>query len=192
MLEKERSSGMYRLSSYFMASTAADLPMELVLPTIFVTIAYWMAGLKPSAGHFLLTLFVQLYSVLISQGLGLALGASLMDQKSAATLGSVIMLSFMLAAGFYVQHVPSFIAWIKYLSISYYTYKLLLGSQYSPNDTYPCGSTGYCLVGEYPAIKQVGLNRQVLSFVALTIMLVVYRLIAYIALMRIGVTKKVK
>ncbi|KAG6637368.1 ABC transporter G family member 9 isoform X1 [Carya illinoinensis] len=193
MLEKERSSGMYRLSSFFMAMTVADLPMELVLPTIFVTITYWMAGLKPSAGHFLLTLFVQLYSVLVSQGLGLALGASLMDQKSAATLGSVVMLSFMLAGGFYVQHVPPFIAWIKYLSISYYTYKLLLGCQYSLSDTYPCdAAAGYCLVGEYPPIKQVGLNKQALAFVALTIMLVVYRLIAYVALMRIGVTKKVK
>ncbi|KAG6637369.1 hypothetical protein I3843_11G169200 [Carya illinoinensis] len=193
MLEKERSSGMYRLSSYFIASTAGDLPMELVLPTLYVTIAYWMAGLDPSAEHFLLTLFVQLYSVLVSQGLGLALGASLMDQKSATTLGSVIMLLFMLAGGYYVQHVPPFIAWIKYLSINYYTYKLLLSSQYSPSDTYPCAaSVGYCLVGEYPAIKQVGLNRQAFAYVALTIMLIVYRLIAYIALMRIGVTKKVK
>ncbi|TKY66553.1 ABC transporter G family member 9 [Spatholobus suberectus] len=46
MLEKERSSGMYRLSSYFMSRMVGDLPMELVLPTIFLTIIYWMAGLK--------------------------------------------------------------------------------------------------------------------------------------------------
>ncbi|CAA2969008.1 ABC transporter G family member 9 [Olea europaea subsp. europaea] len=34
MLQKERSSGMYRLSSYFMAPTSGDLPMELILPTV--------------------------------------------------------------------------------------------------------------------------------------------------------------
>ncbi|XP_062170526.1 ABC transporter G family member 9 [Alnus glutinosa] len=192
MLNKERSSGMYRLSSYFLSRSVVDLPMELILPTVFVIITYWMAGLKPTAGHFLHTLFVLLYSVLVSQGLGLAIGAMVMDQKSATTLGTVIMLTFLLAGGFYVQHVPPFIAWIKYISLSQYAYKLLIGSQYKPDDTYPCaGAGGLCLIGEYPAIKQVGLDGQAIGVVALAIMLVGYRLIAYIALMRIGVTKKV-
>ncbi|CAK7327579.1 unnamed protein product [Dovyalis caffra] len=192
MLEKERSSGMYRLSSYFMSRIVSDLPMELVLPTIFLTITYWMAGLKGTPGNFLHTLFVLLYSVLVSGGLGLAIGALVLNQKSATIMGSVIMLSFLLAGGYYVTHVPSFISWIKYISISQYTYKLLLGSQFKPSDTYSCadGAGGVCLVGDYPPIKQVGLDDQVFGAVALGIMLVGYRLIAYLALMRIGVTKK--
>ncbi|KAI3859996.1 hypothetical protein MKW92_050831 [Papaver armeniacum] len=55
MLTKERSSSMYRLSSYFIAKTVADLPMGLVLPTVFVVITYWMGGLKPAAAHFFKT-----------------------------------------------------------------------------------------------------------------------------------------
>lgn len=46
MLTKERSSGTYRLSSYFMAQTISDLPMELLLPTSYLIIVYFMAGLK--------------------------------------------------------------------------------------------------------------------------------------------------
>ncbi|KAK3408019.1 hypothetical protein EUGRSUZ_J00337 [Eucalyptus grandis] len=152
MLEKERSSGMYRLSSYFMSRIVGDLPMELILPTVFVAITYWMAGMKPTAGNFLYTLFVLLYSVLVAQGLGLAIGAVVMDQQSATILGSVLMLTFLLAGGYYVQNVPPFIAWIRYLSISHYTYKLLMTSQFRPDDT----------------------------------------LIAYVALMRIGMTKRRK
>ncbi|KAF3442119.1 hypothetical protein FNV43_RR16035 [Rhamnella rubrinervis] len=192
ILAKERASGMYRLSAYFISRIAADLPMELSLPTVFLTIAYWMAGLKATAGHFFLTLFVLLLSVLVSQGLGLALGAVVMDQRSATTLGAVIMMAFLLSGGFYVQNVPGFIAWIKYVSISHYTYKLFLGSQYSENETYLCydrGGSRMCMVGEYPAIKQVGLGGQAISMVAMFLMLVGYRMIAYIALMRIGVTK---
>ncbi|GAV82979.1 ABC_tran domain-containing protein/ABC2_membrane domain-containing protein [Cephalotus follicularis] len=189
MLGKERSSGMYRLSSYFMARITSDLPMELILPTIFFTVTYWMAGLKPTARNFFFTLLVLLLNVLVSQGLGLALGALVMDQRSVTTLGSVTMMSFQLASGYYVQHVPAFIAWIKYLSINHYSYKLLIRSQYNPSDTYPCGS-GVCSIAEYPGIKEVGLDGQAISVFALAIMLVGYRLIAYIALMRIGVTKK--
>ncbi|KAJ6950250.1 hypothetical protein NC651_004038 [Populus alba x Populus x berolinensis] len=191
MLGKERSSGMYRLSSYFMSRIVSDLPMELVLPTIFLTITYWMAGLKGSPGNFFLTLSVLLYSVLVAGGLGLAIGALVLNRRSATVTGSVIMLSFQLAGGYYVTHVPTFISWVKYISISQYTYKLLLGSQYKPGDTYTCGGAGgVCLVGDYPAIKKVGLDDQVLGAVALGIMLVGYRLIAYLALKRIGVAKR--
>ncbi|KAL2902042.1 ABC transporter G family member 14 [Bienertia sinuspersici] len=48
MLIKERTSGMYKLSSYFLARTIGDLPLELALPTAFVFIIYWMGGLKPT------------------------------------------------------------------------------------------------------------------------------------------------
>ncbi|KAG8364974.1 hypothetical protein BUALT_Bualt18G0054300 [Buddleja alternifolia] len=190
MLAKERSSGTYRLSSYFMALTLGDLPMELVLPTVFFTITYWMAGLKPSAGSFLSGLFALLYSVLCAQGLGLAIGAAVMDQKSATILGSVIMLTFLLAGGYYVQHVPVFIRWIKYISISQYTFKLLLGTQYKVGEEYMCGADKTCLVEDFPSVKSVGLGNQAISVIALGIMIVVYRLIAYLALMRIGVTRK--
>ncbi|KAK4493225.1 hypothetical protein RD792_017905 [Penstemon davidsonii] len=191
ILAKERSSGMYRLSSYFMASTFVDLPTELVLPTIFFIITYWMAGLNPKAGSFFSGLFVLLFSVLCTQGLGLAVGAVVMDTKSASALGSILILVFLLPCGYYVQHVPVFIRWIKYISINQYSYKLLLLSQYKRGETYMCGDNKTCLVEDFPIIKTVGLDGLATSIIALTIMLVGYRLIAYIALMRIGVTKKI-
>ncbi|KAK1405192.1 ABC transporter domain-containing protein [Heracleum sosnowskyi] len=189
MLEKERASGMYRLSSYFMSRVVGDLPMELVLPTVFVIITYWMAGLKRTSKNFFLTLFSLLYNVLVSQGLGLAIGALVMDQKSATILGSVIMLSFLLAGGYYVQHVPAFISWIKYISTSNYAYKLLLISQYDSKDTYPCGENKTCFVRDFPNVKTIGLNGKAVAVIALGIMLIGYRLIAYLALMRIGKKK---
>jgi len=39
----------------------------------------------------------------VKQGLGLAIGATLMDLKSATTLASVTVMIFMLAGGFFVQ-----------------------------------------------------------------------------------------
>ncbi|XP_058088081.1 ABC transporter G family member 21 isoform X1 [Magnolia sinica] len=182
MLIKERSSGMYRLSSYFFARMAGDLPMELILPTIFMIITYWMGGLSPSPTNFILTVLVILYNVLVSQGLGLALGAVLMDVKQATTLASVIMLTFLLAGGYYVQHIPPFIAWLKYISLSYYCYKLLLGVQYTDHDYYECGPGVTCKIADFPIIKHLGLGNKGYDLMALTLMLVGYRLVAYLAL----------
>ncbi|XP_077244039.1 ABC transporter G family member 21-like [Tasmannia lanceolata] len=183
ILIKERSSGMYCLSSYFFARMVGDLPMELVLPTLFTAVTYWMGGLKPSPSNFIFTLLVILYNVLVSQGLGLALGAILMDVKKATTLASVTMLTFLLAGGYYIQHVPPFIGWMKYISFSYYCYKLLLGVQYTEIDYYECAPGGVtCKVLDFPPIKQLGLDNKAYDVVALTLMLVGYRLLAYVAL----------
>ncbi|CAA0828827.1 ABC transporter G family member 21 [Striga hermonthica] len=173
VLARERSSGMYRLSSYYIARIVGDLPMELVLPTIFVTISYWMGGLKPSLITYLLTLSIILINVLVAQGLGLALGAVLMDVKQATTLSSVLMLVFLLASGYYIQHIPSFIVWLKYISFSQYCYKLLVGVQYSYDEVYDCGLGSICRVADSPAIRNLGAHDHMLTdIVALMLMLV--------------------
>ncbi|XP_042037605.1 ABC transporter G family member 14-like [Salvia splendens] len=185
MLIKERSSGMYRLSSYFVARTVGDLPLELALPTAFTFIFYWMGGLSPDPVTFILSLLVVLFSVLVSQGLGLAFGAILMDVKQAATLASVTTMVFLIAGGYYVRHIPPFIAWLKYLSYSYYCYKLLLGIQYNEDDYYECAKGVYCRVGDYPPIKAVGFDHLWLDAFIMMLMLVGYRLLAYLALQRV-------
>ena len=43
---KERASGMYRLSAFYFARTASDLPMDCTIPTVFIIIIYFMSGLK--------------------------------------------------------------------------------------------------------------------------------------------------
>ena len=43
---KERASGMYRLSAFYFARTASDLPMDCAIPTVFIIIIYFMSGLE--------------------------------------------------------------------------------------------------------------------------------------------------
>ncbi|KAL6212688.1 hypothetical protein ACLB2K_017906 [Fragaria x ananassa] len=186
ILIKERSSGMYRLSSYFLARTVGDLPLELALPTAFVLIIYWMGGLKPDPFTFILSLLVVLYNVLVSQSLGLAIGAILMDIKQATTLASVTTLVFLIAGGYYIQQIPPFIVWLKYLSYSFYCYKLLLGVQYREDDYYECSKGVLCRVGDLPAVKSMGdLNNLWIDVSILALMLIGYRFMAYLALHRV-------
>ncbi|KAL6962007.1 ABC transporter G member 25 [Sarracenia purpurea var. burkii] len=191
---KERASGMYTLSPYFMARIAGDLPMELILPTIFITITYWMTGLKPEPGAFLLTVVVLLGYVLASQGLGLALGALIMDAKKASTVVTVAMLAFVLTGGFYVHQVPPYTAWMKYVSTTFYSYRLLINVQYGEGKGISalmgCSSSGGHGLSNRSVCKFVeddveGQIRPAVSVGALVFMAVGYRLLAYVALRRI-------
>ncbi|KAJ6744330.1 ABC TRANSPORTER G FAMILY MEMBER 25 [Salix purpurea] len=188
---RERASGMYTLSSYFMSRIVGDLPMELILPTIFLSVTYWMAGLKPEFGAFLLTLLVLLDYVVVSQGLGLALGAAIMDAKQASTMVTITMLAFVLTGGFYVHKLPPCMAWIKYISTTFYAYKLLINVQYGGGKNLSSllgcslshgGDRASCKFVEQDIEAQIS---PAISVGALIFMFVGYRLLAYLALRRI-------
>ncbi|KAL9256774.1 ABC transporter G family member 25-like protein [Drosera capensis] len=185
---KERASGMYSLSPYFMARIVGDLPMELILPVVFLTMIYWMTTLKPDLVAFLLTLIVVLGYVLVAQGLGLAIGAIIMDAKRAATVATVTMLAFVLTGGFYVHQMPRFLAWIKYVSPTYYCYRLLIYVQYGGgkgiSSLLGCSNhwgraTMRCKFMEEDVGGQID---AMASVVILVVMFVAYRLLAYFAL----------
>ncbi|CAI9786669.1 unnamed protein product [Fraxinus pennsylvanica] len=191
ILAKERASGMYKLSSYFMARITGDLPMELILPILFLTIVYWMTGLKPELNAFLMTLIVVLSYVLVSQGLGLAFGALIMDAKQASTLVTVTMLAFVLTGGYYVHKVPSFMSWMKYISTTFYTYRLLINVQYGDgkviSSLLDCSSRDQERAGCKFIEEDIRGNiHPTMSIGILLIMFVGYRLFAYIMLRRIG------
>ncbi|KMT11590.1 hypothetical protein BVRB_5g109050 [Beta vulgaris subsp. vulgaris] len=169
MLLKERAADMYRLSAYFLARTTSDLPLDLVLPVLFLLVVYFMAGLRLDAGTFFLTVLTVFLCIIAAQGLGLAIGASLMDIKKATTLGSVTVMTFMLAGGYFVKKVPIFISWIRYLSFNYHTYRLLLKVHYEHH----IEPTNMMIFDS--GLEEVG---------ALIAMVFGYRLLAYISLRR--------
>ncbi|KAH0469408.1 hypothetical protein IEQ34_000966 [Dendrobium chrysotoxum] len=186
IVNKERASGMYSLSSYFMARMAGDLPMELILPTIFVLIIYWMASLRPELGAFLLTMVVILGYVLVAQGLGLAIGAVIMNAKQASTVITITMLAFLLTGGFYVQKVPICMKWLKYTSFTFYCFRLLIGVQYRGDEI--SFYQGLSHNHERISSREAEVEGQVsimVSIMALMMMFVGYRILAYAALRRI-------
>lgn len=198
ILVKERSSGMYSMSSYFMARITGELPMELVLPAVSLCITYWMAGLKTEPSAFAATLAIVLVYVLVSQGLGLAIGAVIMDAKQASVMVTITMLAFVLAGGYYVHKLSLCGYWMKYVSTTFYCYQLLVYVQYGDganiSSLLGCSSPG---PGVGPArgrdvaacrfIDQ-GVQGQIhpaLSVAMLLIMFVAYRVLAYVALKRV-------
>ncbi|VVB05467.1 unnamed protein product [Arabis nemorensis] len=169
MLSKERESNMYRLSAYFVARTTSDLPLDLILPVLFLVVVYFMAGLRLRAESFFLSVLTVFLCIVAAQGLGLAIGASFMDLKKATTLASVTVMTFMLAGGYFVKKVPVFIAWIRFMSFNYHTYKLLVKVQYE--------EIMQNVNGEEieSGLKEVS---------ALVAMIIGYRLLAYLSLRR--------
>lgn len=172
MIKKERAADMYKLSAYFVARTTSDLPLDLILPLLFLLVVYFMAGLRNNVASFFLTMVVVFLCIVAAQGLGLAIGATVMDLKRGTTLASVTVMTFMLSGGYFVKEVPVFISWLRYLSFNYHTYKLLLKVQYG-HITHSVN--GICIDSGWKEVS------------SLLAMVIGYRLFAYLSLRRMKI-----
>lgn len=99
-----------------MAKTTSEAPTRLTLPLLYMTISFWLAGISTRFALFVYTTLISLLSVLAGESYGLLVGASVDKMDRAMTTITVIALAMMLLGGFYVENVPGFVSWAKYLS----------------------------------------------------------------------------
>ncbi|PIA63645.1 hypothetical protein AQUCO_00201174v1 [Aquilegia coerulea] len=182
-LVKERKADMYRLSVYYVSSTLCDMVAHIFYPTSFMLIVYFMAGFKRTVACFFMTHFSILLIVITSQGAGELFGAMVLSIKRAGMIASLILMLFLLTGGYYVQHIPEFIQWLKYISFMYYGFRLLLKVQYSGDQLYECGSKGGCRsLQTSPSFDTVNLNGGLKEVWILLAMALAYRICAYLCL----------
>ncbi len=137
---KERSSGSYHLSAYFMAKTTSEAPARLALPAIYMAISYWMSGVNNNFGVFVASTLCSLLSVLAGESIGLFLGAAVLDMEKGMVIMTVSALSLMVVGGFFVRNVPSWILWLGYISPFKYSYNSSV--QLVFNQPVPCDGSG--------------------------------------------------
>lgn len=140
---KERASGMYRLSAFYISRVFSDFPSDMSIPSMFIIIVYFMAGLRYSVGAFFGIYGTILLTMFVAQAYGLLLGSWLMNPKTAQAVAAVIMLTFVLTGGYFVLNIPVWIDWVKYLSFIYYSLGLILYLQFDAGNTplYACYDT---------------------------------------------------
>ncbi|CAM6121270.1 unnamed protein product [Calypogeia fissa] len=178
---------MYRLSAYFVSSTLCDLVAELIHPTLFISIVYFMTGLKSDFLTYLLTL-LSIYAIVITaQAFGEFFGAATLSVKAVGVVSNMTMLVFLLAGGYYVQKTPTFLRWVRYTSMIYYGFNLLQRVQYSPEQTYNCHEIGGCLCFEKSPIfeDRINLDGGMHDALILISMAVIYKFGAYLCLRRV-------
>ncbi|ELR11672.1 ABC2 type transporter superfamily protein [Acanthamoeba castellanii str. Neff] len=139
VLTKERSTGTYRLSAYFVGKVLAETPLELVMPILFSVITYWMVGLADDGGSFVFFVVIMCLFVLMGSGIGLLIGAIMVDVKKALTLSTIVVLGSVLLGGFFISqnNLKVWIAWARWISFMKYCYELVLLNEFKVgNETF--------------------------------------------------------
>ena len=193
VIDKERASGSFRLSAYFLAKSLAEAPLKLVLPTLFLIIAYWMARINNNFGIFIGILFFQLLSIIVAESLGLFLGASLRNLHHAITAATVVLISLMLIGGFFIKNLPRWLGvWSVWLSFFKYAYSACLRLVFRGGQIYKCVDGAYVtkcrndINGTFTGVDALRYFNDGLdvgyNFLVLFCMFITFRVGAYLAL----------
>lgn len=118
VLNKDRAGGSYRLSAYYFAKTMVETPADMIYPTVFAVVVYYIIGLNPSFRSFILFIVILVLNVLTAQSVGLFVSAVMMDVRQGQVLASIWILGSMLISGYYIDpdNVPEFVEPIRAIS----------------------------------------------------------------------------
>ena len=76
IFRREYDDGVYGVIPYFFGKTFAELPFQVLFPTIFSCIVYFSTVLRAGADHYFIFLVTCMLVSLTTQSLGLLLGAA--------------------------------------------------------------------------------------------------------------------
>lgn len=169
VLVKEFRNGWYGLSSYFLGRTFADIPFQLTLPLLAMSLSYYATGQPYSymQWRFLSITGILILSSLIAQSQGLLFGAILMDRmKAAVFVAPAATTPIILFAGFLVrtQSIPRYLRPLSNLSYLRYAIEACLISRYGFNQCECDPAVFNQTVPELPPIARSMLDYWLSSF----------------------------
>ena len=129
---REVNNNMYRTGPYFWAKIISELPFSLMTPIVFGAIVYYAIGYTPMAENFFMFLLILVLIYNASSGYSLIISAGFSDKQLAVTLTPVLIIPFMLFAGFFVSsdEIPGYLKEFEYLSIFKYGYQALMHNNF--------------------------------------------------------------
>ena len=127
-IRRERATGAYGVLSYFTAKLLVELPFNLFPSFVYCVIVYWLSGLNPIPGRFLLFFLIVMLVTLTGIILGLAISAFAPSVEAASAIGPPFIIIGVLFGGFYMYDLFSICITLHLFSfpIFKYVYQLLL------------------------------------------------------------------
>jgi len=164
---------MYGVTSYFFGKMISSLPLDFFFPTLISCIPYFMVGFNTLEAYRFFLFWVIIFGVCYcASSMGLFLGSMFPNPEVAVSLAPILIIPFMLFAGFYIKidNIPEWLRWLQYLSIFKWGFQGLVTNEF--HDTpYNCTMSELVTLeshGEEVSICPITNGNQVLENLNLT------------------------
>eukprot|EP01138_Halocafeteria_seosinensis_P009897 gb/GECG01010109.1/.p1 GENE.gb/GECG01010109.1/~~gb/GECG01010109.1/.p1 ORF type:complete len:691 (+),score=85.30 gb/GECG01010109.1/:1-2073(+) len=184
---REHANGTYSVSSYYFAKLISDLPFQVLFPTIFCSLVFWMMELGTEFWRFAAFTGVVVLTANTAMSLGYFLSAAVPSVDVALALGPVALLPMLLTGGLLIntEAIPDWLVWVEAVSFIQYGYQsageiIWDGLSLSCHDVEPgepCRETGRKVLDQF--FPEADL---VTDLIPLAALLVGLRILTYLAL----------
>ncbi|OAD59624.1 ATP-binding cassette sub-family G member 1 [Eufriesea mexicana] len=99
---REYLSNWYRLRSYFSVKVFSDLPLQILAPTVFITITYYMTGQPMEHNRFFRTWLICILTTILGQSSGMLIGVAFNTHLGTFLIPAINM-PMILFAGFFLK-----------------------------------------------------------------------------------------
>ena len=195
---------MAHINFIFYSYTHSLLISQIILPTIYIIISYFMVALPSDASRFFKLWLVMVLHTLVAQSLAVLISAAAPSIQVAVFAGPMSNIPMLLFCGFFIvlDQIKPFLRWLQYFSYFRYSFESVVLAVFEDLE-FNCGSgnelpgTPDCLVGfevQYANGNQVieafGFGNSFGKFssqiVVLAVFFVLFRFLSYVVLRRKG------
>ncbi|KAI8866913.1 hypothetical protein GQ42DRAFT_165178 [Ramicandelaber brevisporus] len=162
---RERQSGTYRVSAFYLARVVVELPVRMLPSLIFDIIIFWMADLNHSDGGRQFGVFVGIFcaQLFVAISMGLMIASASKTVQTAQMITPLVIVTMMLFGGNLIgpNEMTPVWAWMRYISYFYYTFMALMQNEFT-GLVFDCPQGGAQAIGCVPtgeaAILRFGQN----------------------------------
>jgi ATP-binding cassette subfamily G (WHITE) protein 2 len=118
IVQKEQASNAYSLSAYYLSKFFSELPLNLLGPSIFSSMVFWIIHFNHSLVNYGIFLATMCLSALSAIGLGTLISTLAPNTEVAAALSPAINVLFLLFSGVLIntQSLPAGARWVASIS----------------------------------------------------------------------------
>ncbi|KAI5808795.1 P-loop containing nucleoside triphosphate hydrolase protein [Peziza echinospora] len=118
ILVRERSTGAYRVSTFYISRYLIEIPMAISSRMIFFLMVYWICGFKQEAGAFFIFLGMNCLTVVYSISMGLFIGSTSRNLAVVQAATPALNVIFLLFGGFLLPlaSIPDWFIWLHWIS----------------------------------------------------------------------------
>ncbi|KAI6232435.1 ABC transporter ATP-binding protein/permease wht-1 [Aphelenchoides besseyi] len=202
IMVREHVNGQYSESAYFVAKSLAELPQYTILPLVYSTIIYWMAGFQRQADKFSIFCLFNVLQSWTAISIAYAVAYMFANEDMALTYVPLLLQPLRIFGGYYINFdsIPPYFQWMAYASWFRFGFEGLEINQWGDIEEIPgCSNTTTELAQQYhtnsaeycPATSGVAMlerrdmnpNNLVLDALLLVVVILVARLIGLLSLM---------
>ncbi|KAF8456119.1 ABC-2 type transporter-domain-containing protein [Kalaharituber pfeilii] len=189
ILTRERSTGAYRVSTFYLSRYLIEIPLGLLSRLTMFVMVYWICGFRPEAWAFFIYIGINFLTVIFSISMGLFVGSTSKNLAVVQAVTPTLNVVFLLFGGFLLPlgSVPKWFVWLYWISYLRYVFAGLCIVEFKgrdldcPEGNGACFKTGDDFLDAYDLTTfSVGVNAAFL--VALS---VVFAILGYLMLRRL-------